>query len=517
MIGKLTVSVSKDMMYVTAVIREGMDEIDKSTIIAELDKIGVSTGILHGNIDKMLETKSYNSVVKIAEGKSPSPTKSGYYDFFFDTESKGNKPEIDESGRVHYGKKRQMVKAGEKLCQYNPPVLGRFGYTIFSAVIAPRPVKEEIIKVGKGVEKKDNVYYATVDGEIIYELNKISVSDVLVIEGDAKYAIDSETEFVGDVHVKGDVLAGVSIVAHGNIEIDGVVESCILKSDKDIIIHGGIKGKLKANILAKGSIVCPYIEMATVKAGKKIRADFVMDSDLKSDDGIKIQGARGTIIGGQTFAQNELEVDVVGNQNGVRTEIGIANPNFGIIDYCKVVINELAHGNSVLSINGNKFQNKLAARKEYHLVKDRVREYQIGTYVSEPIVEKEPEKKKIIMLVDDEPIILKTFFSFLSKKYVIMAANNAIEAKKQLGVKIPDLILLDYNMPKMNGAEFLAGIRENPSSKCANIPVIFVTAVTDKSAIMQCLVHNPQGYLIKPIGEEELTQAVDKYFTENPD
>ena len=48
-----------------------------------------------------------------------------------------------------------------------------------------------------------------------------------------------------------------------------------------------------------------------------------------------------------------------------------------------------------------------------------------------------------------------------------------------------------------------------------NVPVMFATAVTEKSIVEKCLSQHPQGYLIKPLGKEELLEVVNKFFASN--
>ena len=69
-----------------------------------------------------------------------------------------------------------------------------------------------------------------------------------------------------------------------------------------------------------------------------------------------------------------------------------------------------------------------------------------------------------------------------------------------------DMVLLDYEMPNENGAEVLAKIRENANT--ANLPVVFLTGVTEKKKILEVLAMKPQGYLTKPIDMEKLSSTI---------
>ena len=117
--------------------------------------------------------------------------------------------------------------------------------------------------------------------------------------------------------------------------------------------------------------------------------------------------------------------------------------------------------------------------------------------------------------MDDDPVILKTEYAYLSRDYQVVAVSSARDALLFLNKKLPDLILLDYLMPKMNGGELLERIRSSENYKCAAIPVFFVTSVTDKETMKRCLKLYPQGYLMKPVGKEELLKIIADFFQKN--
>lgn len=68
------------------------------------------------------------------------------------------------------------------------------------------------------------------------------------------------------------------------------------------------------------------------------------------------------------------------------------------------------------------------------------------------------------------------------------------------------MILLDYEMPIINGGEVLKKLRENPATK--DIPVVFLTGVSNRSTIQEVLAMKPQGYLLKPIDSEKLFKVI---------
>lgn len=122
----------------------------------------------------------------------------------------------------------------------------------------------------------------------------------------------------------------------------------------------------------------------------------------------------------------------------------------------------------------------------------------------------EMEKKKHILIVDDDSSVLKLVKGYLGKQYHVATAISGKVALKFLEKKETDLILLDYEMPEENGAQVLEKIRSNEKTK--NLPVVFLTGVTEREKIQDVLALNPQGYLLKPISMERLSATLKDIF-----
>ncbi len=120
---------------------------------------------------------------------------------------------------------------------------------------------------------------------------------------------------------------------------------------------------------------------------------------------------------------------------------------------------------------------------------------------------------KKIMVVDDNPDHLHTIKQTIEKmddEYKVVCASNGISCIKLLkNNEIPDLILLDIMMPKMNGWETFKVIKEN--SLWRNIPVVFLTARTDDFA-ENAGKFLASDYIEKPFDIEDLKKRIDKIF-----
>ena len=114
-----------------------------------------------------------------------------------------------------------------------------------------------------------------------------------------------------------------------------------------------------------------------------------------------------------------------------------------------------------------------------------------------------------ILVVDDEADLLSTIQARLKwKKFNVLTALNSREGLEIAASKKPDLILLDNNMPVMNGLEMLAQLRENPELK--NTPVIMVTAVCEAHDIAAASSFGIVDYITKPFDFTELTEKISE-------
>lgn len=117
-------------------------------------------------------------------------------------------------------------------------------------------------------------------------------------------------------------------------------------------------------------------------------------------------------------------------------------------------------------------------------------------------------QRKHILVVDDNSMMLKVIKEHLHEKYDVATAVNGKIALKFLERKKTDLILLDYEMPGENGPAVLEKLRASDATK--DIPVIFLTGVTETKKIQEALILKPQSYLLKPIDREKLLEAIAK-------
>ncbi len=129
-----------------------------------------------------------------------------------------------------------------------------------------------------------------------------------------------------------------------------------------------------------------------------------------------------------------------------------------------------------------------------------------GKYV-DPNAAKEEVKLKHILVVDDSAVTLRSVKTLLDKKYRVSVATSGEMAIKTMQRNLPDLVLLDYEMPGCDGRQTLEMIRAD--EVLTEVPVMFLTGVADKQHIAAVLQLNPAGYLLKPPEKEKLLAAIE--------
>ena len=120
--------------------------------------------------------------------------------------------------------------------------------------------------------------------------------------------------------------------------------------------------------------------------------------------------------------------------------------------------------------------------------------------------------KKSIVAVDDSGIVLKMLTKVLGEKYDLHAFSGGKRALQYLKEKTPDLIILDIDMPEINGYEMLKMIKEKEHLQ--DVPVIFLTSNNDKSHVVKAVAGGAKDYVVKPIDEEILTTKVQAALEE---
>lgn len=233
---------------------------------------------------------------------------------------------------------------------------------------------------------------------------------------------------------------------------------------------------------------------------RRFHAEFCKESNiLSSEDILSSQPAAIVVsmIGGNTnyselfemLKNNETDIPVI--TIGTKTETD-AYENYYKEDHFYKILRPVT-GQKILNIC-----YEITENRNYSNVNEPDSEEQDFIYQTEPYH---------ILIVDDNAMVLRNIKAILDEKYTVSVAASGIQAFVSIGKKMPDLILLDYEMPEMNGKAVMQKIQAEPD--LCHIPIVFLTGTDAKEIVMELLALKPAGYILKPTDAETLNQKIE--------
>lgn len=124
------------------------------------------------------------------------------------------------------------------------------------------------------------------------------------------------------------------------------------------------------------------------------------------------------------------------------------------------------------------------------------------------VEERAPWEKKRVLVIDDSRIQRNMLKNLLKERYDVKEAASGREALQMMVTWLPDLILLDYDMPEQDGKEVFEKFQQE--KRYCEIPVVFLTGIKEKEKIQEVLRLIPAGYLLKPVEQERLIELLDE-------
>ncbi|WP_022749878.1 DUF342 domain-containing protein [Lachnobacterium bovis] len=297
-----------------------LDEINTA-----LERAGVKSGIKTDLLEQIVIDQSCGYEHLIAEGTEAVDGIDGYFEYNFNTDL-NRRPTIRPDGSVDYWSIHlvEIVEEGQVLAIYHEPVQGSNGMSVKGKLRKAKRGRPLPPLKGKGFDKSEDglVYTSQIDGKIDMKNGRINIVPVYEVYGNADLSTGN-IDFNGDVIVHGNVTTGISIKAQGSITVDGVVEASRIEANKDIVLRGGVLGKKRGIVSAKGCIYAKFFEYANVEACGFIEADSFLDCNVFCEDEVKLNGKKGSIIGGKTEAIKGITANVLGNESYKKTSIQV--------------------------------------------------------------------------------------------------------------------------------------------------------------------------------------------------
>lgn len=304
---------------------EGGTQVTVKEILSDLAMKGITNGIRQEEILHFMNDKEYCTDYVFAMGKMPVHGKDAKIEYFFNT-NLNLKPKYNEDGSVDYRELNVIshVNAGDLLARVIKEDPGRPGSDIYGKDVLPRTVKKMKLEYGNNIRLSEDgtEIYSEVTGHASLVNDKVFVSDVYEVPAD----VDNSTgniNYPGNVTIKGNVKGGFSVIAKGDVIVEGVVENALIQAGGQIIVKRGIHGMTKGILRAEGNIMCKFIENATVISGGYVETDSILHSRVSAATEIHVKGKNGFITGGVIQAGNLVEAQTIGSDMGASTRIEV--------------------------------------------------------------------------------------------------------------------------------------------------------------------------------------------------
>ena len=309
------------------------------TVLVGLNDRKVSFGIDQEAVNRLSTPEAALTLIRLAACVPPVPGEDGRTEEHF-PRTVGT-PQIMENaqGIVDFDNLNWLthIEAGTVICDIIQPTQGKPGTNIQGKPIRPYNGKKAVLPKGDNVipNEAGTSLISKIDGQISFRDGKFHVNNVIVIQGDVDLSTGS-IDVQGDVVIHGNVRAGFTVTASGNVTIGGLVEGCQITAGGSVVVNRGMNGNVTGSITAGQDVVCKYMENATVHAMGEIRMDSIVNCDIAARGKVVVKTGRGVIIGGTVRAMGGIEAKTVGNIAGRLTTLSIGPTPWFLQERAKV-------------------------------------------------------------------------------------------------------------------------------------------------------------------------------------
>lgn len=223
------------------------------------------------------------------------------------------------------------------------------------------------------------------------------------------------------------------------------------------------------------------------------------------------------------YLSNEYQVQLCTKQlDNIQAMTGILKPDLAILSHPvtasdRVILDWFQEKHAkipVLVLLGNKeapFDKELFDKEQFDKLNPPINKTSLQSKCRQLLranaASNSKSSKKKILIVDDTPLMLRTLKKMLDNRYDVVLATSGKQALHAIPTEEPDLVLLDYEMPEMNGKEVFETMLADEDMKY--IPVVFLTSVSNRKTVFSILQSKPAGYILKPADQENVLNTVE--------
>lgn len=344
------------------------NSVTEEDILDDLALRGIILGIKHDVITEIITKRRMNEKILIAEGIPAQTGKDGWYEFFVRLDLPRIPAPLPDGGVDYVNIEAfEMVEEGEKIAVYHRAEKGTDGKNVFGEVIhANHGIEKNPLKgIGFALAPDGVTYLSKLSGKFEFINGRIVITNMIVVCEDVT-AVTGKLEVDGSVHVIGSVHSGGYIKASGDIIIEYNVETAKLIAGGNVMIKKGSCSKRDCFIEAGGEVSGSFFEAANISARGNVKANYIMNSNIRTMGRVIVSGSKGLLLGGNICAVKGVDTYNLGNSSHIKTYLDIGRNELyeqeqsKLAEKREVILSAL----SALEEGWNKMLKLLPAKKE---------------------------------------------------------------------------------------------------------------------------------------------------------
>jgi len=238
---------------------------------------------------------------------------------------------LREDGRTDYKNQKRFVAVseGQPLAELvTQGSQGKEGFTVQGKTLAPEaeastagPVADHDETIREEPIEGGVRWIAARSGELRFEENHGTISSIHTVSGDVGLATGN-LNFPGEIRIAGKVSPGYTVIAGGDVIVQGVVEAALISAGGRAVVGQGIIGAGKGIVRSRRTIDAAFVEQATLLAVEDVRVkNSCLLCNIKTNGRLFLAGEKGGLVGGLCRARLGVDAATIGSERGNRTEI----------------------------------------------------------------------------------------------------------------------------------------------------------------------------------------------------